>query len=97
MILDYYSHQKYFIVQGTYNGVPGTNMVLTGSSNWASLSTANDETWFTIQGAVRGEEVPEELRLRVEQKGTSTRATPTPRRTPYFRVPGPHPATPTAR
>ncbi|NYE38116.1 phosphatidylserine/phosphatidylglycerophosphate/cardiolipin synthase-like enzyme [Nocardioides cavernae] len=51
LILDYYSHQKYLIVQGTYNGVPDTNMVLTGSSNWASLSTANDEVWFTIQGA----------------------------------------------
>jgi len=50
VILDYYSHQKYFVIQGTYNGVPNTNMVLTGSSNWASLSTANDEIWFTIQG-----------------------------------------------
>ena len=50
VILDFYSHQKYFVIQGTYNGVPNTNMVLTGSSNWASLSTANDEIWFTIQG-----------------------------------------------
>ena len=24
LILDYYSHQKYFVIQGTYNGVPGT-------------------------------------------------------------------------
>jgi hypothetical protein len=51
VILDYYSHQKYFVIQGTYNGKPGTNLVLTGSSNWASLSTANDEIWQTIQGA----------------------------------------------
>ncbi|MDR7255268.1 hypothetical protein J2X46_004270 [Nocardioides sp. BE266] len=50
LILDYYSHQKYFVIQGTYNGIPGTNMVLTGSSNWASLSTANDEIWMTVQG-----------------------------------------------
>jgi phosphatidylserine/phosphatidylglycerophosphate/cardiolipin synthase-like enzyme len=50
LILDYYSHQKYFVIQGTYNGVPDTNMVLTGSSNWASLSTANDEIWFTVHG-----------------------------------------------
>jgi phosphatidylserine/phosphatidylglycerophosphate/cardiolipin synthase-like enzyme len=50
LILDFYSHQKYFVVQGTYNGVRNTNMVLTGSSNWASLSTANDEIWFTIHG-----------------------------------------------
>jgi phosphatidylserine/phosphatidylglycerophosphate/cardiolipin synthase-like enzyme len=26
-------------------------MVLTGSTNWSSLSTANDEVWFTIKGA----------------------------------------------
>ena len=50
LILDFYSHQKYFVIQGTYNGIRNTNMVLTGSSNWASLSTANDEIWFTIQG-----------------------------------------------
>ncbi len=51
LILSYYSHQKYLIIQGTYNGVPDTSMVLTGSSNWASLSTGNDEAWFTIRGA----------------------------------------------
>jgi hypothetical protein len=50
VILDYYTHQKYFVVQGTYNGHPNTNMVLTGSSNWASLGTAEDEVFFTIQG-----------------------------------------------
>ena len=50
VILDYYTHQKYLVVQGTYNGVPNTNMVLTGSSNWASLGTAEDEVFFTIQG-----------------------------------------------
>ena len=27
-------------------------MVLTGSVNWSSLSTANDEVWFTVRGAV---------------------------------------------
>jgi len=52
LILDYYSHQKYFIIQGTYNGVPDTSMVLTGSVNWSSLSTANDEVWFPVRGAV---------------------------------------------
>ncbi len=50
LILDFYSHQKYFVIQGTYNGIQGTEMVLTGSSNWASLSTANDEIWFTVRG-----------------------------------------------
>ena len=52
LILDYYSHQKYLVVQGTYNGVPDSSMVLTGSVNWSSLSTANDEVWFTVRGAV---------------------------------------------
>lgn len=52
LILDYYSHQKYFVIQGTYNGVPDTSMVLTGSVNWSSLSTANDEVWFTVRGPV---------------------------------------------
>ena len=50
LILDYYSHQKYLVIQGTYNGMPDTEMVITGSSNWASLSTANDEIWFTVRG-----------------------------------------------
>jgi phosphatidylserine/phosphatidylglycerophosphate/cardiolipin synthase-like enzyme len=52
LILDYYSHQKYLVIQGTFNGVPDTSMVLTGSVNWSSLSTANDEVWFTVRGAV---------------------------------------------
>ncbi|MDR7255148.1 phosphatidylserine/phosphatidylglycerophosphate/cardiolipin synthase-like enzyme [Nocardioides sp. BE266] len=51
LILDYYTHQKYLVIQGTYNGVPDTSMVLTGSVNWSSLSTANDEVWFTVRGA----------------------------------------------
>ena len=51
LILDYYSHQKYLVIQGTYNGIPGTEMVITGSSNWASLSTANDEIWLTMRGS----------------------------------------------
>jgi phosphatidylserine/phosphatidylglycerophosphate/cardiolipin synthase-like enzyme len=50
VILDYYTHQKYFVIQGTYNGHRNTNMVLTGSSNWASLGTAEDEVFFTVQG-----------------------------------------------
>jgi phosphatidylserine/phosphatidylglycerophosphate/cardiolipin synthase-like enzyme len=50
LILNYYSHQKYLVIRGTYAGVPNTHMVLTGSSNWASLGTANDELWFTIRG-----------------------------------------------
>lgn len=50
LILDYYSHQKYFVVQGNYAGFADTQMVLTGSVNWSSLSTGNDEVWFTVRG-----------------------------------------------
>ena len=50
VILDFYTHQKYFVIQGTYNGKPNYSMVLTGSSNWASLGTAEDEVFFTIRG-----------------------------------------------
>jgi phosphatidylserine/phosphatidylglycerophosphate/cardiolipin synthase-like enzyme len=50
LILSYYSHQKYLVVQGTYAGVPNSRLVLTGSSNWASLSPGNDEVLFTIRG-----------------------------------------------
>jgi hypothetical protein len=50
LILNYYSHQKYLVIQGTYDGVPNSHMVLTGSSNWASLGTANDEIWLTVRG-----------------------------------------------
>ena len=81
LILDYYSHQKYFIIQGTYNGVPDTSMVLTGSVNWSSLSTANDEVWFTV----RGREWSRTSTSRTSTtSGTTpaTRATPTRRRTP---------------
>ncbi len=50
LILTYYTHQKYFIIQGTYNSVPDTSMVLTGSVNWSGLSPGNDEIWFTARG-----------------------------------------------
>ncbi len=50
LILSYYSHQKYLTIQGTYNGVPNSHLVVTGSSNWASLSPGNDEVRMTIRG-----------------------------------------------
>jgi HKD family nuclease len=50
LILDRYSHQKYFIIDGTYNGHANTHMVFTGSSNWASLGTAEDEIFMSIRG-----------------------------------------------
>ena len=68
VILDYYTHQKYLVIQGTYNGVPNTNMVLTGSSNWASLGTAEDEVFFTIQGREQRQALPGQLQLVLEQR-----------------------------
>ena len=94
VILNYYTHQKYFVIQGTYNGVPNTNMVLTGSSNWASLGTAKDEIFFTIQGRT----TPSATWPTSTPSGTAagSRATPTPRRTPTSGSPG-RSARPTAR
>jgi phosphatidylserine/phosphatidylglycerophosphate/cardiolipin synthase-like enzyme len=49
--VDLYTHQKYLVVRGTYAGRRNTSMVLTGSSNWASLGTAQDEIFATVKGA----------------------------------------------
>ena len=49
--VDRYTHQKYFVIRGTYAGHPNTSLTLTGSSNWASLGTAQDEVFFTVRGA----------------------------------------------
>ena len=49
--VDRYTHQKYFVVRGNYAGRPNTSLTLTGSSNWASLGTAQDEVFFTVRGA----------------------------------------------
>jgi len=49
--VDRYTHQKYFVVRGTYAGRRGTSLTLTGSSNWASLGTAQDEIFATVKGA----------------------------------------------
>ena len=50
LILNFYSHQKYLTIQGTYNGVPNSHLVVTGSSNWASLSPGNDEVRMSVRG-----------------------------------------------
>ena len=49
--VEIYTHQKYLVIRGTYAGQPGTDLTLTGSSNWASLGTAQDEVFFTVRGA----------------------------------------------
>jgi phosphatidylserine/phosphatidylglycerophosphate/cardiolipin synthase-like enzyme len=50
LTLDYYSHQKYLIIQGNYAGNPNAQLVFTGSSNWGALGSVNDEILVAIQG-----------------------------------------------
>ncbi len=49
--VDRYSHQKYFVIRGSYGGRPRSAITVTGSSNWASLGTAQDEVFVTLRGA----------------------------------------------
>lgn len=48
--VDRYTHQKYLVVRGNFGTNPHTNITMTGSSNWSSLGTAQDEIIFTIRG-----------------------------------------------
>ncbi len=50
LTLDYYSHEKYLVIQGNYAGNPHANLVFTGSSNWGALGAVNDEILVAIQG-----------------------------------------------
>ena len=49
--VEIYTHQKYLVIRGAYAGDPDASLTLTGSSNWASLGTAQDEVFFTVRGA----------------------------------------------
>jgi len=46
----YYSHLKFFAINGTYAGRP-TKTVWTGSENWDSLSFTNEEVVLTLNSA----------------------------------------------
>ena len=48
--IERYTHQKYFVLQGSYKGNVDSNMVWTGSTNWSSLGTPQDEILFTMHG-----------------------------------------------
>jgi phosphatidylserine/phosphatidylglycerophosphate/cardiolipin synthase-like enzyme len=48
--LDYYSHQKIFIIEGNYAGNPHARLVFTGSSNWGALGAVNDEIMVNVIG-----------------------------------------------
>lgn len=51
--IERYTHHKYFVLRGSYKGNPQSNMVWTGSTNWASLGTPQDEILFSMHGAKR--------------------------------------------
>lgn len=50
LTLDYYSHEKYLVIEGNYAGDPNARVVFTGSSNWAALGAVNDEVLVALQG-----------------------------------------------
>ncbi len=44
--LDTYTHHKYMTISGSYDGDRSTNLVMTGSSNWAGIGVTGDEIVF---------------------------------------------------
>jgi phosphatidylserine/phosphatidylglycerophosphate/cardiolipin synthase-like enzyme len=48
--LDYYSHQKFLVIEGNYAGNPHAKLVFTGSSNWGALGAVNDEILVSVVG-----------------------------------------------
>jgi phosphatidylserine/phosphatidylglycerophosphate/cardiolipin synthase-like enzyme len=48
--LDYYSHQKFLVIEGNYAGNPNARLVFTGSENWGALGAYNDEILVNVIG-----------------------------------------------
>jgi phosphatidylserine/phosphatidylglycerophosphate/cardiolipin synthase-like enzyme len=48
--IERYTHHKYFVLKGSYKGVVDSNIVWTGSTNWSSLGTPQDEILFAMHG-----------------------------------------------
>jgi phosphatidylserine/phosphatidylglycerophosphate/cardiolipin synthase-like enzyme len=48
--IERYTHHKYFVLKGSYKGVTDSNIVWTGSTNWSSLGTPQDEILFSMHG-----------------------------------------------
>lgn len=46
-----YNHSKWLAVRGNYGGVPGSQHVWVGSSNWSDLPFASDEQYVHLAGA----------------------------------------------
>jgi hypothetical protein len=48
--IERYTHHKYFVLRGSYKGNTDSHMVWTGSTNWSSLGTPQDEILFSMHG-----------------------------------------------
>lgn len=48
--IERYTHHKYFVLKGSYKGNIDSNIVWTGSTNWSSLGTPQDEILFSMHG-----------------------------------------------
>jgi phosphatidylserine/phosphatidylglycerophosphate/cardiolipin synthase-like enzyme len=48
--IERYTHHKYFVLKGSYKGVADSHIVWTGSTNWSSLGTPQDEIMFSMHG-----------------------------------------------
>ncbi|GAA5114924.1 hypothetical protein GCM10023339_21100 [Alloalcanivorax gelatiniphagus] len=48
--IERYTHHKYFVLRGAYKGVVDSHIVWTGSTNWSSLGTPQDEIMFSMHG-----------------------------------------------
>lgn len=48
--IERYTHQKYFVLRGSYRGNIDSFIVWTGSTNWSSLGTPQDEILFSMHG-----------------------------------------------
>lgn len=48
--IERYTHHKYFVLKGSYKGNVDSNIVWTGSTNWSSLGTPQDEIMFNVHG-----------------------------------------------
>lgn len=50
LTIERYTHHKYFALRGSYAGDVTANRVWTGSTNWASLGTPQDEILVSLKG-----------------------------------------------
>jgi phosphatidylserine/phosphatidylglycerophosphate/cardiolipin synthase-like enzyme len=52
-LLDMYTHQKMFTIKGNWGGNPKSNILVTGSPNWADIAFHGDEIMIRVLNAPR--------------------------------------------